>query len=42
MQTEHPMTDTASPKTRTTPVPLDPRLYGLLGRLGLAVTRHAA
>jgi RND superfamily putative drug exporter len=39
---EHPMTDTASaqsPETRTS-VPLDPRLYGVLGRLGLAVTRH--
>ena len=34
------MTDTASDATRTTPTVLDPSLYGVLGRLGLAVTRH--
>src|SRR4051794_24427648 len=34
------MTDIASPKTRSALVPLDPRLYGVLGRLGLAVTRR--
>ena len=34
------MTDTASDATRTTPTVLDPSHYGVLGRLGLAVTRH--
>jgi RND superfamily putative drug exporter len=34
------MTSTASQPTRATPPALDPRTYGVLGRLGLAVTRH--
>jgi RND superfamily putative drug exporter len=34
------MTSTASEPTRATPPALDPRRYGVLGRLGLAVTRH--
>ena len=34
------MTDTASAATRTAPSVLDPRQYGVLGRLGLAVSRH--
>ena len=34
------MTNTASHPTRTTAPALDTRRYGVLGRLGLAVTRH--
>ncbi len=34
------MTSTASEPTRVTPPALDPRRYGVLGRLGLAVARH--
>ncbi len=34
------MTYTTSEATRMTPPVLDPRRYGVLGRLGLAVTRH--
>ncbi len=34
------MTSTASDRTRKAAPALDPRLYGVLGRLGLAVTRH--
>ncbi len=34
------MTSTASHPDRATPPALDPRRYGVLGRLGLAVTRH--
>ena len=34
------MTNTTSEQTRTTAPRLDPRGYGVLGRLGLAVARH--
>jgi len=34
------MTSTASEPTRATPPALDPRTYGVLGRLGLTVARH--